>query len=185
LHLLLAVPEQSYLRADGAAIALRAFQLEVDPLIVRRDGVFVEQRRALLICDHHVELAAVAEISQRDRAPVVYIGHADDLRDLFELASAVIDPNLLLLIAREAAVVHRRPVLRVGDDTLVAASYFRIVVPVATVPVRRDVSVDQINVLIAIVVQIAKLRAPTPAADFNAEVARQVVELQVLARSPR
>src|SRR5262249_39840904 len=89
LRLLLSVPKQAHLRADGAAIALRAFQLEGDPFVVRRDGVFVEQRWAFLIRDHHVELTAVGEVAQRDRAPVINIGHADDLRDLLELARAV------------------------------------------------------------------------------------------------
>src|SRR5262249_33750730 len=35
----------------------------------------------------------------------------------------------------------------------------------------------------AVVVQVAELRPPAPSADLDAEVARQVVELQVLARS--
>src|SRR5262245_54375145 len=185
LRLPLAVPEDSHLSADGAAIARRAFKIEGDPLVVGRDGVFVEQRGAFLIGDDHVELAAVAKIAKRDRATVVDIGHADDLRDLLELARAVVDPDLLLLIARQAAVVHRRPVLRVGDDRGVAARHFRIVVPVTGVPVRRDIAVDQVDVLIPVVVQIAELRSPAPAADLDAQVARQIVELQGLARSPR
>ena len=34
LHLLLAVPEQLDLRADGAAVALGPFELELDPVVV-------------------------------------------------------------------------------------------------------------------------------------------------------
>src|SRR5262245_31060610 len=113
LRLLLTVPEYPHLRADGAAIARRAFQIEGDPFVIGRDGVFIKQGGAFLIGDHRVELAAVGEIAQRDRAPVVDIGHADELRDLFELPRAVVDPDSLLLIARQAAVVHRRPVLSV------------------------------------------------------------------------
>src|SRR5262245_10520016 len=185
LRLLHAVPEQTDLRADGAAIARHAFQLEVDPFVFGRDCAFVKQRGAFLIRDYHIELAAVGEIGQRDRAPVVNIGHADDLRDLFELSRAVVDPDLFLLVTRQTAVVHRRPVLRVGDDRRVAARYFRIVVPVTGVPVRRDITIDQVDVLIAIVVQIAELRAPAPAADLDAQVASQVVELQIGTRSPQ
>src|SRR5262245_42275711 len=185
LRLPLAAPEDPNLRADGAAIARRALQIEVDPFVIGRDGVLIRHRRAFLICDHGVELAAVGEIRQGYRAPVINVGHADDLRDLFELARAVVDPNPLLLIARQAAVVHRGPVLRVGADRRVAGRHFRVVVPVADVPVRRDVTVDQIDVLIAVVVQVAELRPPAPSAKLDAEVARQVVELQVLARSPR
>src|SRR5262249_23379559 len=155
LRLLLAVPEQTNLSADGAAIARHAFQLEVDPFVFGGDGIFVKQRGAFLIRDYHIELAAVGEIGQRDRAPVINIGHADDLRDLFELSRAVVDPDLFLLVTRQTAVVHRRSVLRVGDDRRVAARYFRIVVPVTGVSVRRDITIDQVDVLIAIVVQIA------------------------------
>src|SRR5262249_8636273 len=46
LRLLLTVPEQTNLCADGAAIARHAFQLEVDPFVIGRDRVFVKQRRA-------------------------------------------------------------------------------------------------------------------------------------------
>src|SRR5262249_13584413 len=99
LRLPLAFPEDPNLRADGAAVARLAFQFEVDPLVIARDGALIKQRRAFLIGDHGVEFAAVAKVAQRDRAPVVDVGHANDLRDLIELARAVVDPNPLLLIA--------------------------------------------------------------------------------------
>src|SRR5262245_10814444 len=124
LGLPLAVPEDPNLSADGAAIARRAIKLEVDPLVIGSDGVFIKQRGTLLIGDHGVELATVGEIAQRDRAPVINVGYADDLRDLLELARAVVDPYFLLLITRQATIVHRGPVLRVGNDRCVAARYF-------------------------------------------------------------
>src|SRR5262249_45522781 len=43
---------------------------------------------------------------------------------------------------------------------------------------------DQIDVLVSVIVQIAELRAPAPTADFDTEVARQIVEFQALARTP-
>src|SRR5215510_11041782 len=54
LRLLQAVPEQSNLRANGAAIARRAFQFKVDPFVFGRDGVFVKQRGAFLVRDYHI-----------------------------------------------------------------------------------------------------------------------------------
>ena len=116
LHLLLAVPEHGDLRADRAAVACtrsaaasdrqRALELELDPVAARRDLVAIEQQRTALVGDDDVEHAAVRQVGERDRAAVVAIGDADHLRDVEEAAGAVVDPHLLLLIARQAP---RRP----------------------------------------------------------------------------
>ncbi len=45
LHLLLAVPVQPHLRADGAGVAARAFQVEADPAVVGQDGVLIKKQR--------------------------------------------------------------------------------------------------------------------------------------------
>src|ERR1700691_4160340 len=45
LHLLLAVPRHPHLRADGAAVALTALHLELDPPVVRRYRVPIQQQR--------------------------------------------------------------------------------------------------------------------------------------------
>src|SRR5262245_31649812 len=47
-------PEDPNLSADSAAIARRAFQLEVDPFVFGSDGVFIKQRGAFLIRHHRV-----------------------------------------------------------------------------------------------------------------------------------
>ena len=86
------------------------------------------------------------------------------------------------LIARQAAAFKRRPVLGVANDGAVAAGDFRKVVPVAAVPVERDVAVGQIEVERAVVIQIAELRAETPAAEFDSEIARQIFVLDGVAR---
>ena len=83
--------------------------------------------------------------------------------------SAVVDPDLLLLIARQAPAVHRRPVLRVADDRAMPPAIFGEVVPVARPLAGRDVAVDQIEVEHAVVVQIAELRAQAPAAEIDAQ----------------
>ena len=106
LHLLLAVPEQRNLGANGAAVALCAFEVEFDPVISGCDGVFVNQQWATLVGDHRIEDAAVPQIGQRDRAAIVGVGHADSLGNIFKFAGAVVDPDFLLLIAREAAAVE-------------------------------------------------------------------------------
>ena len=63
-----------------------------------------------------------------------------------------------------------------------AAGDFRKVIPVAFVAIERDVAVGEIEIERAIVVEIAELRAETPSADFHAEIARQVVILNSVAR---
>ena len=115
LHLLLAVPEQRHLRADRAAVAGGAFQFEFDPLVFRRHRVLVNQQRPLLIGDHHVEHAAIPQIRQRHRAPVIRVGDADRLRHIDKLAGAIVQPHPLCLIARQdcglptpASSWHRR-----------------------------------------------------------------------------
>src|SRR5215510_5054095 len=59
LHLLLPMPEQPHLCANGAAVADAAFQGKGDPLVVRRHGVLVQQQRSFLISHYHIQYAAV------------------------------------------------------------------------------------------------------------------------------
>ena len=73
LHLLLAVPEQPHLGADGAAVRRRPFQLKLDPVIARRDRVFVNEQRPVLIGDDHVLHAAIPQVGRRDRPAVVLV----------------------------------------------------------------------------------------------------------------
>src|SRR6266536_298391 len=51
LDLLLTIPVDRHLRPDRAAIARRAFQLELDPRILRRDRILVNQERPVLMRD--------------------------------------------------------------------------------------------------------------------------------------
>src|SRR5689334_13640816 len=48
LRLVMSIPVDLHLSANGAAVAACAFQLEFDPLIFRSDRVFVQQQRSLL-----------------------------------------------------------------------------------------------------------------------------------------
>ena len=181
LHLLLAIPEQRDLRADRAAIALRSFQLKFDPLVLRRHRVLVNQQRPSLIGDDHIEHAAIPQIRQRHRAPVVRIRDADCLRHIDKFPAAIVQPDVLRLIARQTAPFHRRPVLGVVDNGAVSAGNLGKVVPVAAIAIERDVAVGQIQIQRAVVVQIAELRAETPAAEFDAKIARQIFKLQLVA----
>ena len=90
LHLPLAVPVQLDARADRAAVARRALELERDPVAPRLHGVLVDQQRTALVGDDDVEHAAVRQIGERDGAAVVGVGRADDLRHLGEAAGAVV-----------------------------------------------------------------------------------------------
>src|SRR5438874_989004 len=57
LHLLPAVPIEPNAGADGAAITLRPFELELYPLILRYCRVFVNQERPFLVGDDDVQHA--------------------------------------------------------------------------------------------------------------------------------
>src|ERR1044071_9022417 len=49
LHLLLPRPVDAQLRAQRAAVALRALKLEPDPRVLRRDRVLINQERPALV----------------------------------------------------------------------------------------------------------------------------------------
>src|SRR5262245_41513066 len=133
LHLLLPIPEQPYLCANGAAVANAAFQRKRDPLVIRLYGVLVEQQRPFLIANHHVQHATIPQIGERHGTAIVGVSDPDRWRYVKELSGAIVDPDVFLLIAGQTAALHRRPVLRIGDDGGVAPRHFREIVPVAAV----------------------------------------------------
>src|SRR6185437_6743222 len=65
LHLLPSIPKQLHLRADRTAITRRTLQLEIDPFILRRHIVFINQQRPALIRHDHVQHAAIPQIDKR------------------------------------------------------------------------------------------------------------------------
>ena len=69
-------------RAGSLSDAQPPGQVEGNPVALRRDVVAVEQQRAALVGDDHIEHAAVAEVAERDGAAVVAIGDADHRRDV-------------------------------------------------------------------------------------------------------
>ena len=182
LHLLLPIPEQPHLRANGAAVADAAFQVKSDPLMVRRDGILVQQQRPFLIGDHDIQHATIPEIGERHGTAIVRIRDPNRLRHVKELPGAIVEPHAFLLIARQTATFHRWPVLRIGDDRGVATRHLREIVPVISFSIRRDIAIGQIQIEVPIVVQVAKLRAKTPAAELDAHGARQIFILEVLSR---
>src|SRR5439155_16782615 len=129
LQLLLAVPEEAYLRADGAAVALGPFQFELNPLIVLGDRVLVNKQRPLLIGHDYIQDAAVPQVHHNNRPAVVLIGSADGLGHVNE-SIALVEPNAFLLITRQAQIANRRPVLRVGDNRFIGTGYLGIGIPV-------------------------------------------------------
>ena len=122
-----------------APIALRllvgALQLKLDPLVLGRHGVLVQQEPSVLVGNDDVERAAIPEIGQGNRATVGGVGDSDRLGHVHKLACAVIEPKLLGLISGQATAFECRPVLGVSDDGAVAAGNFGKVVPVATVAI--------------------------------------------------
>src|SRR5262249_22519625 len=131
LYLHLLVPVQFDASADCAPVARTAFQLEINPMTSRLDGVAIHQQRSALVRDDHVECASVAEIGERHRPAIVDIVDADHLRHIRESTEAVIHPHPLSLVPGQASAVHGRPVLRVADDGAVSDGDLRKVVPVA------------------------------------------------------
>ena len=122
LHLLFVLPKQTDLGANGASIAFCAFQLKFNPRIGRRDLIFVKQHGPSLICNYGIERPVITEIRQSDRAPIVAVRYANQLRHFFELSGAIVNPNALLLISRKASTLERRPVGSVGNNSPIAAS---------------------------------------------------------------
>src|SRR6187401_495070 len=105
-----AVPGDVHTRADGAAVADRALEFEIDPVPPRRHRVAVQERRPGLIRHDDVEDAAVAEIGERHGAAVEAVAGAHALRNVGEPAHAIVHPHPLALVAREAAPALVGPV---------------------------------------------------------------------------
>src|SRR4029077_12338978 len=101
----------------------------------------------------------------------------DHLGHVRESARAVVEPHALALVPGQAPALHRGPVRGVADDRAVTDRNLREVVPVARPLARRDVSVDQIQIEVPVVVEIAELRAPAPAAEIDAETRGEILEL--------
>ena len=68
LKLLLAVPVEPDFRADGVAVALCGFEMELNPLLRRIDVVPVDEQRPILIGDDDIERAVIPEIADGDSA---------------------------------------------------------------------------------------------------------------------
>src|SRR5574342_131314 len=62
LHLDVAAPLQLDARADRAAIAAAALEIELHPMTTGVDVVPIDQQRTALVGANHIERAAVAEI---------------------------------------------------------------------------------------------------------------------------
>src|SRR3984885_81921 len=183
LHLLLTVPKQDNLGADGAAVTGRPFQFKFNPLVLRCHRVLVKQQRPVLIGHNHIEHATIPQIHQRHRTSVIPIRSADRLGNIDKLSGAIVEPDPLVLIARQTAPFKCRPVLRIADDGTVSPRYPGKVVPITPVPVERDITICKIQVQRSVVIEIAKLRAKTPSPKFHAKVPRQVLILDRVASS--
>src|SRR5580700_7380760 len=73
LQLLLPIPEDPHLGADGAAVTGLSFQFELYPVIARRNGIPVKHQGSVLIGYYGIQHAPIPEIGQRDGAPIVNI----------------------------------------------------------------------------------------------------------------
>src|SRR5580700_7008831 len=181
LYLLLAVPEERDLSANRTAVARGSFQLKFDPFIFWRHRVLVNQQRTLLVGHHNVEHAAIPEVRQRDGAAVVNVADSNRLSHIDKFSGAIVQPQPLRLIARQAAALEGRPVFGVANDSAIAAGDLGKVIPVAAIPVERDVTVRQVEIECSVVIEITELRTEAPAAEFDSEIPGQVLVLDAVA----
>src|SRR6266496_2141951 len=181
LHLFLPVPEKGDFRSDRAAIAGCSLEFEVDPVVLGSYRVLVNEQRTSLVGHDHVKHAAVPEIDEGHGTAVVGVGNTHGLGNIHELAGAIIHPDFFVLITRQAAPVHGRPVLSVANDGGVAAGNLGEVIPIIAVAIQGNVAIGEIQIQGAVVIQIAELCAEAPTAQFDAQIARQVLIFQAIA----
>src|SRR6267154_2731729 len=82
---------EHYLRADCAAIASRADELERDPVVGAVGIVVIKNSGLILVCDDHIHRAAIREVGERHRAAVVRVGYTDLLCNIHPSGDAAID----------------------------------------------------------------------------------------------
>src|ERR1700680_13557 len=116
LHLLLAIPEQSDASADRTAVAGGSFQFELDPLVLLRHRVLVDQQWPLLVSDHNVEDTAVPQVGKRDCTAVVSISDSHRLGHIDKFSRAVVHPDSFRLETGKTAAFKRWPVFCIADD---------------------------------------------------------------------
>src|SRR5206468_3651145 len=149
---------------DRAAIALLARELELDPVVAAAAIVPVDEQRTLLIGDHDVEHAAIPQVGQGHRAPVVLIGDAGGLRGIHPSLAALVHQHARALVARQAAILDGRPLRGVLDDVADTHRHLVHLIPVFfALAAGRDEAVGHEQVAPTVVVEVAELRAPRPA----------------------
>src|SRR5204862_1452031 len=151
------------LGADRTAIAAHAQQLEPDPVIRTVRNVAVNDRRLILIGDDDILLTTIPEVGERHRAPVVQIRRANLFRNIHPAGDAAIQIDSRWLVSRETRISERRPARGVFKQSPIGARDLRHRIPVAPVAIRRDEAVGDEELVSAVVVEIAELRAPGPA----------------------
>ena len=150
--------------------------------------ITIEQGGLVLVGDDDIHCAAVEQVAEGDGAAVVEVVHADAIRDVHPAGDAAIEIDARPLVARQARVAERGPRTGVLEEAGVRAGDLRHRIPVVLVSIGRDETVGDEQLVGAVVVEVAELRAPRPAGVGDgalgdvAEAARlaQVVHAQVV-----
>jgi hypothetical protein len=79
------------LGADRAPVAARADEPEGDPVVGAVGMVAIDHGRLVLVRDDHVDRAMIGEVSERHRAAVVQVRHADPRRHVDPPRDATIE----------------------------------------------------------------------------------------------
>src|SRR5204862_3083680 len=98
-----------HLGADRAAVAARADELELDPVVGRIGLVAIEDGRLVLIGDDDIHRAAVGEVGHGHGASVVQVVHADAVRHVDPAGDSAIEVHARALVARQTRVAERGP----------------------------------------------------------------------------
>ena len=117
----------------------------------------------ILICDDDVDGAAIGEIGERDGASVILVGHADALRDIDPTGGAAVQVHARPFVPRQARVPEGRPTVSILEQPSIGAGDLGHRVPIALPAIGRDEPVDDEELVGAVVIEVAELRAPRPA----------------------
>src|SRR5262245_56283178 len=86
LHLSLSIPKQCDFGANCASVTDSAFKFKVDPLVLWRCVVFVDQQRSLLIRYNNIQDSAIPKINKRHRTSVEVITCSHRCGNVHELS---------------------------------------------------------------------------------------------------
>src|SRR5437763_12429089 len=108
LDLLLIVPMQRDLSADGASVAPGSPKAKLDPLPTWSDAIQVDDQRALVVGDNDVHRAVAVQVGRCHRPSVIAVEGTHSRRDVVEAPAPIAQKHPGALVSRPALVTHGR-----------------------------------------------------------------------------